>query len=129
MTRTLRPRKSNPSYVSLAGIDFDDNAAGPSKHASAWDEEADSGSDFSPEKDDKNAQAEQDDDEDDDDDEMDAEEEVPEVARSVSRSVSVAQSRRSASVVDSKAKVLRSLSKPTLSRASKRQQYVLPTPS
>ncbi|KAG6854374.1 hypothetical protein C0991_007365 [Blastosporella zonata] len=119
MTRTLRPRKSNPSYVALGGIQ--DEGAGPSTRAVAFDDDVDSGSDFAPE---KNADTQVEDD-DDDDMEPDGEEEGPTIAPSIS----VTASRRSASVVEVKTKVVRGPSKPSLSRASKRQMYVLPTPS
>ncbi|KAG6809966.1 hypothetical protein H0H92_013879 [Tricholoma furcatifolium] len=123
MTRTLRPRKSKPSYAALAGIELDENEAGPSKRAVAFDD-ADSGSDFAPP---EAHDAAEDDDEDEDDD-MVPEEEAPS-ASAPPRSISVTASRRSASVVESKAKTVSGMSKPSLSRASKRQMYVLPTPS
>ncbi|KAG6911400.1 hypothetical protein DXG01_016497 [Tephrocybe rancida] len=144
MTRTLRPRKSKPSYIALAGIELDDEGAGPSKRAVAFDDDVDSGSDFAPEKD-PDAQAAEEDNEEDEDEEMevDGEDDGPNAAPSIS----VTASRRSASVVEAKAKTVRGVfesalkpldvekkamkgpSKPSLSRASKRQMYVLPTPS
>ena len=59
MSRTLRPRKSRPSYVALAGLQDEADGdrsprAGPSiprKQAHAYDDDADSGSNFEPEKD------------------------------------------------------------------------------
>jgi transcription factor C subunit 6 len=59
MARALRPRKSRPSYVAMAGLDLDGDTnpsdgtpeAGPSKKPAPTYDEADSGSDFSPEKD------------------------------------------------------------------------------
>ncbi|KAG6845274.1 hypothetical protein H0H87_011683 [Tephrocybe sp. NHM501043] len=128
MTRTLRPRKSKPSYVSLTGIELDDEGAGPSKRAVAFDEDVDSGSDFAPDKD-AHANEEEEDDKNDEDDEDDMEAEGDEDVPSAARSISVTASRRSVSVAELKPKLVRAPSKPSLSRASKRQMYVLPTPS
>ncbi|KAH0582654.1 hypothetical protein H2248_010575 [Termitomyces sp. 'cryptogamus'] len=126
MTRTLRPRKSQPSYAILAGIELDEDGAGPSKRATVYaDDDGESGSDFSPGTD-RDAEGEEEDDEEEDEDEdMGSEEDAPKVAPSVS----VAPSQRSTSVLETKAQKIRSLPKPSLSRTSKRQQYVLPTPS
>ncbi|KAF5378366.1 hypothetical protein D9615_008741 [Tricholomella constricta] len=131
MTRTLRPRKSKPSYVAMAGVELDDEhgepVAGPSKRAVAFDEDADSGSDFAPEKD-PDAQEAEVENEEDEDMEPDVEEgDDPDFTQPRSRSLS----RRSTSVFETKSKlvVAKGPPKPSLSRASKRQMYVLPTPS
>ncbi|KAG6860593.1 hypothetical protein C0995_009483 [Termitomyces sp. Mi166 len=125
MTRTLRPRKSQPSYVALAGIELGDDGAGPSKRAPVYnDEDGDSGSDFAPETD-RDAEGEEEGVDEDEDEDMEPEEDAPNVVPSVS----ITHSRRSASVLETKAKTIRNLAKPSVSRASKRQQYVLPTPS
>ncbi|KAF8075956.1 hypothetical protein FPV67DRAFT_1558547 [Lyophyllum atratum] len=125
MTRTLRPRKSRPSYAALEGIDLEGEISGPtpgpSKTAVAFEEDVDSESDFSPEKD-PIAQEEEVEDEEDEDMEPDVDDDNgPDFDQPISRSVS----RRSTSALDIKPKVVKS----TLSRASKRQMYVLPAPS
>ncbi|KAG5644404.1 hypothetical protein DXG03_008571 [Asterophora parasitica] len=69
MSRTLRPRKSKPSYTALAGIELDDEngqpIAGPSKRAVVLDED-ESGSDFAPENEPDAQEAEVEDEEDED---------------------------------------------------------------
>ncbi|KAG5650434.1 hypothetical protein H0H81_012285 [Sphagnurus paluster] len=125
MTRNLRPRKTKPSYAALLEPDLDEQpTAGPSKRAVAFDEDADSGSDFAPEIEKEVQEADEDEDE-----EMEPEEEDEnEGPRFDSRIQSL--SRRSTSVLEPKPRVVaKGPVKPSLSRAAKRQMYVLPTPS
>lgn len=105
MTRTLRPRKPRPSYAALAGIELDD-AAGPSKRVTVYnDDDGDTGSDFAPEAD---RDAEGEDDHDDENEDMDEDMEAQDAPK-VKAPLSVIHSRRSASVLETKAQIKRSI--------------------
>ncbi|RDB22994.1 Transcription factor tau subunit sfc6 [Hypsizygus marmoreus] len=130
MARTLRPRKSKPSYAAMAGLDLDEETgnaptAGPSKRSVIYDDDADSGSDFAPEKDPDVQEEEAEDEEAEETLEADVDEEdlVEQPRPSIRRSTSTPPVKPKVTVV------AKGPPKPSLSRASKRQMYVLPTPS
>ncbi|TFK36417.1 hypothetical protein BDQ12DRAFT_686864 [Crucibulum laeve] len=137
MSRQLRPRRSRPSY---AGLDLDDDGAGPS--VAIVEDEASSGSDFELEKDKKTEEEEEDEEE---EEEMeDEEEEVDLDTEEADELLDVSSHRRASSGIiiskvplkqkgkgKSKVHAVKSISAPgtSLTRTSKRQMYILPTPS
>lgn len=141
MARALRPRKSKPSYVAMAGLDLDDDAnisdatpkAGPSKKP-IYNEETDSGSDFSPEKQAVLSQEEPDEDEDEvlNDPEADEDEDF-ELGNKPQVLVTKPKERQASKAKFSHVEIPRSVisgpSIPSIPRGAKRQMYVLPAPS
>ncbi|KAK0439584.1 hypothetical protein EV421DRAFT_2010452 [Armillaria borealis] len=118
MSRQLRPRKTRPSYSALAGLEnADDDGAGPSIVDL---EDASSGSDFAPGKDAKDAKEDEIDelDEEDDEDDMDVDLEEPEPVKPKTKP----KARSGDFVVKPK-------NAPRAAGGSRRQMYVLPTPS
>src|ERR1700761_3425081 len=145
MSRTLRPRKSRPSYSLAFELDDDDldsqPVAGPSKKTVI--DYQDSESDFSPEKEPHNADPDEDENADLENDEFhDSDDEfaLPDeslAAAAVSKARSGSGSSKSKAKGPTKAKkvVFDVVSMPSLgsgsgiARTSKRQIYILPTPS
>ncbi|KJA17904.1 hypothetical protein HYPSUDRAFT_145776 [Hypholoma sublateritium FD-334 SS-4] len=140
MTRQLRPRKGKPSYATLFAVDEDEDEprAGPSSITRTFvEDEVDSESDFEPERKADNATEDpaQEEDEDEDEDavgEIDDEEDVVEVIKPRA----LKRKRKSSPVpvipkpkgklkvkTDASAKVI------VGPKGTKRQNYVLPTPS
>lgn len=125
MARQLRPRKSAPSYVALAGITGEDIAdgAGPSNAVTFEDE--DSGSEFAPEKEVARSVVEE--------EEEDEEEDEPEASDPDDFPVPVRKVKAAAS--KPKTKTIYGIKLPSarsgLNAAAnvKRQMYALPTPS
>ncbi|KAF7299226.1 Pre-mRNA splicing factor [Mycena indigotica] len=136
MARTLRPRKSQPSYSVNLELDGEDGEAGPSKY-----EEADSGSDFAPEKDaggDANPNEVNDDDDDDESDDQDMEVEDDFDPEDGVLDEDGKRSRKTKGKEKEKAtakSTVKSVSMPSvggaagIARTSKRQIFILPTPS
>ncbi|KAJ3995652.1 hypothetical protein F5050DRAFT_1573164 [Lentinula boryana] len=131
MSRALRPRKSQPSYASLAGIGNDNNEAGPS--TISLDDNS-SGSDFTPETETKSRKSrgvDEKEEGDEGDGLSDEDDEPLEKLQILSPKPSepklkgrVRKGKGPVSVVKS------TVSKPTtLSGSFRRQMYVLPTPS
>ncbi len=140
MTRQLRPRKNKPSYAALFAVDEDEDEprAGPSSIPRTFvEDEVDSESDFEPERKENSVAEEplQDEDEDEDEDaigEIDDEEDVVEVVkprtlkrkRKSSPQPAVPKPKAKLKIkTDTSAKVI------VGPKGSKRQNYVLPTPS
>lgn len=138
MARQLRPRKTRPSYVTMAGFDFEEDPEAAKTAAIVLEEEGDSGSDFAPE---PAAQSQADAEEESDDDlSVDAENDEEKLdlededQDNVAFSTATASKARSRDKGKAKAKggetTRAMIGLPSgFSRASRRQMYVLPTPS
>ena len=130
MTRQLRPRKSRPSYASMAGLGSDEenepSQAGPSTVPPVEDGHS-SGSDFEPDKH-VNVQDEDQDAEGEDDDMLEPDEAVEEVKEMPP--VSAKAKKPSAKAKGkAKAKSETPAQPPVGPPTAKRQMYALPTPS
>ncbi|KAG6893908.1 hypothetical protein C0992_008230 [Termitomyces sp. T32_za158] len=90
------------------GIELDD-VSGPSKRVTVYnDEDGDTGSDFAPETD-RDAEGDEEDDENDDENEDGNEDSVAQGAPIAQASLSVTNSRRSTSILETKAQTIRSV--------------------
>ncbi|KAF6763682.1 hypothetical protein DFP72DRAFT_480903 [Ephemerocybe angulata] len=132
MPRALRPRKSQPNYAALAGFPDDNAEAGPSMIIESGDSE----SDFAPEAKVGEEEEEEEDDElgdedaiGEDDDENFEEEEVVEKPKKRATAASTTSAKGKAKAPPKKAAPKSILAGAGLPRTSRRQNYMLPTPS
>jgi transcription factor C subunit 6 len=141
MSRTLRPRKSQPSYAAAFALDDEEPVAGPSRKKNALDDDEASGSDFAPEKEPEVAPVDGDEDDvsapaSDSDEFHEPDDDLPPPQRAVSAPKPRAAAKPRAKAGSGRAKkVATETLMPSLgsgsgiARTSKRQIYVLPTPS
>ncbi|KAF8967306.1 hypothetical protein BDZ97DRAFT_1903428 [Flammula alnicola] len=134
MTRQLRPRKSRPSYAALAGFETDEerdeDRAGPSSSIAFLEDEGDSESDFNP----GEAPDAPSVDEGEEEDLVEADQILEEeAAEEVQVQAKPATLKRKRPPAQSKGKAKEKAQSPAKAivgpRGSKRQMYVLPTPS